>query len=157
MTSLWLAGPRDLSCPAAGCWQELIWSKLSSGIRLKTSDATLCSLRNDGEDDFQKTCKSRLLFLFCRAGSLAVSRPSLNWFIRTGVACLWSWRTLVCMSLLVLVCEVVIQDCCVFFSLFLSSFCSSAFRFLLLNTKNIQTEFWHYVITFFGGFLHLTN
>lgn len=111
------AGPRDLSCPAA--LQRLDIEGSRSGTRTQSSvtrESSGMLLR-----PFKNIIISNLLLVGCRTGSLALVRPSITVLLGQAWRVYGSAKPLVCKSLLVLVCEILIQGCFVFFSVSLYS------------------------------------
>lgn len=86
---------------------------------------------------FKNVIISNLLLVGCRTGSLALGRPSITVLLGQAWRVYGSAKPLVCKSLLVLVCEILIQGCCFFFSLSLSTLC---FAFPTPEHTQYQTQ-----------------
>lgn len=101
---------------AAGYWGE---SFCNTHSILRYSESSGMLLR-----PFKNIIISNLLLVGCRTGSLALVRPSITVLLGQAWRVYGSAKPLVCKSLLVLVCEILIQGCFVFFSVSLySMFC----------------------------------
>lgn len=96
------------SCAAAaGYWGESCWNTHSIQRHSEHSGMLLRPFKN--------IIISNLLLVGCRTGSLALGRPSITVLLGQAWRVYGSAKPVVCKSLLVLVCEILIQGCFVFF------------------------------------------